>query len=167
LPEENVNPKEDKMTKIRTYFASGWFTKNQQSTYEQLKEILDTMDETFEVFYPKHASADLQGNLSDPKVRAEIFEKNVRAIDQADLVICSTEDKDTGSIMEAGYATAKSKPIVYANFHLGDAPFNLMLTESGIAIAKTAETFLEILQLIKSEGLESPKLQQYLEQDAE
>ena len=139
------------MYKFRVYCASGWFTDNQKDTYEKLSQILHAYPE-FDVFYPKSESKELQSTLHLPATREEIFNRNLRGMAEADLVVCSTEDKDTGSIFEAGFSHAMRKPIIYVNFHLGKAPFNLMLTESSLAVARDANTFERILQRILEIG---------------
>ena len=67
---------------------------------------------------------------------------NLKHIREADFLIVNTRDKDLGTIMECGYATAFEKHIIY--FCAGLPPgakFNLMLSRSG---AKVATSFEEL-----------------------
>lgn len=65
---------------------------------------------------------------------------NVRGIEESELVIAITDDKDMGTIFEAGHAYASGVPVIYVAFTLGkDGMFNLMLAESGKAACKTVE----------------------------
>ena len=147
------------MGQYKVYFASGWFTKDQIETYDFAKKSLDSHLE-LDVFYPKEMSVDLQKDLYDENTRLKIFNKNLEGIEHADFVICSTEDKDTGSVFEAGYSYCKNKKIVFINFHLKGS-FNLMLQKACIAIAKNNRDFELILLIIKKYGLNSNLLEEF------
>jgi len=150
--------------KLRVYFASGWFTPNQKSTYDRCLVALKEFGDKLDCYIPKEGSADLQGSINDPQARLEIFRRNIEAIKSADFLVVSTEDKDPGSLFEAGYAHRLQKPIVYVNLHLGDGVFNLMLTESAIAIATSMVGLLDILSIITTQGLDSSELAKFREQ---
>ena len=71
----------------------------------------------------------------DESTQDQIFNGNIRGMEECDWMICNTRNKDMGSIFEAGYFHKLEKPIVY--FCAGLAPgaqFNLMLAASGIAV---------------------------------
>jgi nucleoside 2-deoxyribosyltransferase len=89
------------------------------------------------------------------------FNQNLLAIRMSDFVVCSTEDKDVGSLIEAGFALALSKPIIYVNFTLGTKSFNLMLSCSGL-VAKNEKDLEALLKIISLEGLSSEKLNNYI-----
>ena len=69
-----------------------------------------------------------------------IFDSNVKAIDESEMVLAITDGKDMGTIWEAGYAYGKGIPVVYYAETLGDNPFNIMLSGSGIGVYKDSET---------------------------
>jgi len=149
--------------RLKIYFASGWFTPNQIITYDYCHLILDDyIADCFAVFYPKEYFEIPVGSKPDKDTRKTIFENNIKHIKYADLMICSTEDKDAGSHFEAGIAYDERIPIIYCNFNLKDKPFNLMLQESAIAIATTPEELKHILEIIKNEGVYSKKLKKFL-----
>ena len=150
------------MHQYKTYFASGWFTKNQLETYGVVKKILDRHLE-FTVFYPKEKSVEQQKSLHDELTRQEVFQQNLDGIIHCDLIVCSTEDKDTGSVFEAGYAHCLSKKILFVNFHL-KGHFNLMLQQASIAIAKNKKDFELALIIIKKYGINSVLLQELKDQ---
>ena len=54
-----------------------------------------------------------------------------------------TDEKDIGTIWEAGYAYGIGKEIVYYAETLGDNPFNVMLGKSGIGIFTKYNDFVE------------------------
>jgi nucleoside 2-deoxyribosyltransferase len=147
------------LNRHKVYFASGWFTKNQIETYSTAKKILDSHKE-LDVFYPKEKSSELQNKLYNEKVRLKIFNDNLDGIEMSDFIVCSTEDKDTGSIFESGYAYSINKKIVFINFHL-KSPFNLMLQKACIAIAKTPIQFEMILRIISEDGINSKLLEKF------
>ena len=140
---------------MNIYLASGWFTPNQQETYEKVSSTIKKhLKPGVRCYFPKDDTANLQGKLSEPKVRRIIFQANMRELRNSDLVICVTEDKDPGSIFEAGVASSLGKPIVYVNYNLGDGLFNLMLAESGIAAVRNEQDFEEVVRTLTtlSEG---------------
>lgn len=161
--EKKTKVEDRKKRKLKIYFASGWFTENQKATYTTIKKLFDQLDVStdYEIFYPKEQSKEFQGSLDDPETRTKIFKRNWTGILECNLMVCSTEDKDTGSIFEAGQAWCIRKPIVYVNLHLGDAPFNLMLTESCIAVARTIQDLATILGRIAVYGLNDPQLKEF------
>jgi nucleoside 2-deoxyribosyltransferase len=118
------------MTKI--YLAGPLFSLAEQGFNAELARFLESQG--FEVWLP-------QDNEPRTKTARAIFDMDVAAIDQADMVIACMDgpDPDSGTAWECGYAFAKRKPIVCyrTDFRLsGDtegAPYNLMLTESATA----------------------------------
>lgn len=131
------------MENNKVYFASPWFTPEQEEREERLKAKLRSLG--FEVHSPKETA--VCGAISDPATRNEIFVGNIFAINEADIVFAVTDGKDMGTIWEAGYAygvnmlnefcSAKPIKIVYYCETLGDGLFNLMLAQSGdIVITK-------------------------------
>jgi nucleoside 2-deoxyribosyltransferase len=118
------------MTKL--YFAGPLFSFAEQSFNAETARFLESRG--FEVWLP-------QEHEPRTKTARAIFEMDVAAIDQADMVIACMDgpDPDSGTAWECGYAFAKRKPIVCyrTDFRLsGDtegAPYNLMLTESATA----------------------------------
>ena len=127
----------------RVYFASPWFTPEQEEREERLKAKLRSLG--FEVHRPKEEA--VCGEFSDPATRQEIFEGNIHAINTADIVFAVTDGKDMGTIWEAGYAFGYNErlratgyepiKIVYYCETLGNGQFNLLLAQSGdIVITK-------------------------------
>ena len=148
---------------MKCYFASGWFTPNQLDTYKKCKKVLNSFaDKNLKVFYPLDESKDDQFNLDNKEGRVRIFDRNVMGIDNCDFIVISTEDKDMGSLFEAGVAWMKKVPIVYVNFNLPEGgKFNLMLTESCVAIARSNRQLKQIVNSIIVSGFDSPILNVY------
>lgn len=130
---------------MKVYFASPWFTPEQEEREERLKAKLRSLG--FEVHSPKEEA--VCGAISDPETRQRIFQGNIDAINSCDIVFAITDGKDMGTIWEAGYAYglnigiansneyAKPIKIVYYCETLGNGLFNLMLAQSGdIVITK-------------------------------
>lgn len=135
-----------KAKSVKIYFASPWFTPEQEEREERLKAKLRSLG--FDVHSPKETA--VCGAISDPETRQKIFDGNIEAINNCDVVFAVTDGKDMGTIWEAGYAyglnegiskcfKARVKPIkiVYYCETLGNGLFNLMLAQSGdIVITK-------------------------------
>lgn len=121
----------------KIYFASPWFTPEQEEREERLKAKLRSLG--FDVHSPKETA--VCGAISDPETRQKIFDGNVFAIQGADIVFAVTDGKDMGTIWEAGYAYGWNErqravgyepiKIVYYCETLGNGMFNLMLAQSG------------------------------------
>lgn len=112
------------------YIASGWFNKQQQDDVEGIKKTLEKLD--IKYYSPK------DHNLCSPDApmhkKMEVVKENIHKLNQVDLVIVNTRDKDMGTIFEAGYAHCLSVPIIYYCQGL-KGQFNLMLAQTGRAVA--------------------------------
>jgi hypothetical protein len=125
------------MEENKIYFASPWFTPEQEEREERLKAKLRSLG--FEVHSPKEEA--VCGAISDQETREKIFMGNIWAINDCDIVFVVTDGKDMGTIWEAGYAYGynerqravgyEPKKIVYYCETLGNGLFNLMLAQSG------------------------------------
>ena len=115
----------------KCYIASGWFTPEWLEELENLKAMLDSLDLNY--FSPKDEN--LCKPDDDESTQDQIFNGNIKGMEECDWMICNTRNKDMGSIFEAGYFHKLGKPIVYfcAGLPAG-AQFNLMLAASGIAV---------------------------------
>lgn len=131
------------MEKNKVYFASPWFTPEQEEREERLKAKLRSLG--FNVWSPKEEA--ICGAMSDQETRQRIFVGNCDAINDCNIVFAVTDGKDMGTIWEAGYAYGYNEllkfcrcepiKIVYYCETLGNNQFNLMLAQSGdIVITK-------------------------------
>ena len=142
------------MENNKVYFASPWFTPEQEEREERLKAKLRSLG--FVVHSPKEEA--VCGAISDEGTRERIFRGNVRAINDCDIVFAITDGKDMGTIWEAGYAygintysnlyDAGPIKIVYYCETLGDGLFNLMLAQSGDIIITKFEDVDKLPELL-------------------
>lgn len=118
------------------YIAAPFFNQNQITRVELVKSVLENSGLSY--FSPKDDSA--VSDINDSENRKKVFKLNHDSIDSSKMVIAITDDKDPGTIWEAGYAFAKGIPVIYVAFTLGaEGKFNLMLAESGKAACRTVE----------------------------
>lgn len=123
------------MKNNKVYFASPWFTPEQEEREKRLKAKLRSLG--FDVHSPKEEA--VCGEISDIETRQKIFKGNLDAIGSCDVIFAITDGKDMGTIWEAGFAyglnegliTGKPIKIVYYCETLGKGLFNLMLAQSG------------------------------------
>lgn len=110
---------------MKVYIAAPFFNPKQLARVESIKEILTIMG--IDYFSPKDESMFKQGD--NPK---DVLNLNCDAIKSCDAIIVVTDEKDVGTIWEAGYAYALKKPILYVwtTAEKGQK-FNLMLAASG------------------------------------
>lgn len=123
----------------QVYIAAPFFNEGQLKIVEEIKAKLSS--ERVGFFSPKDESMFKQGD--DPKT---ILDLNCKAIRDASYVIVVTDDKDVGTIWEAGYAYALGKPILYV--WLGydrTMKFNIMLAASGAVSHNYEELLAQIV----------------------
>lgn len=120
--------------KYNAYIASGWFSEAQEKSRQ---EVLAACKEVGIVVYSPKEEAICAADAGH-NTREDIFSSNITAIRDSTFVIVNTQDKDMGTIFEAGVAYALAKPIIYYASGL-KGNFNLMLAESGKAVATTPE----------------------------
>jgi nucleoside 2-deoxyribosyltransferase len=115
---------------MRIYFAGPLFTTGERDFNTAVAARLRVAGH--EVFLPQ----DQELNAYDP---ARIFRNDVDHVDWSPVVvgIMDGSDPDSGTAWEIGYAYAKGTPIILLRTDFrewggrtGDAPYNLMLTES-------------------------------------
>lgn len=141
------------MSYNRIYFASPWFTPEQEEREERLKAKLRELG--FNVWSPKE-SCICPPDASN-ELRKKTFNDNCESIKVSDIIFAVTDGKDMGTIWEAGYAnglnaTGARKPIVIVYYceTLGDGKFNLMLANSGDIIITKFEDLDKLPDLIAS-----------------
>lgn len=112
------------------YLASPFFKDTQIQREEDVKNAL--RNEGYTVYSPRENGV-LTPDATD-EVRTKIFKENCEAIQKSHRILTITDEKDIGTIWEAGYAYGIGKEVVYYAETLGDNPFNVMLGKSGIGI---------------------------------
>ena len=112
------------------YLASPFFKDSQIQREEIVKTLL--REHGYKVYSPKENGV-LTPDATD-EVRTKIFKENCEAIQKSHRILAITDEKDIGTIWEAGYAYGIGKEIVYYAETLGNNPFNVMLGKSGIGI---------------------------------
>lgn len=112
------------------YLASPFFKDSQIQREEIVKTLL--REHGYKVYSPKENGV-LTPDATD-EVRTKIFKENCEAIQKSHRILAITDEKDIGTIWEAGYAYGIGKEIVYYVETLGNNPFNVMLGKSGIGI---------------------------------
>ena len=125
------------------YLASPFFNEKQIERMESVLSILRLNGNS--VFAPYENSVVENQNLQVSEYRAKIFSKNINAIKASRMVLAITNDKDMGTLFEAGYAYGNNIPVVYFAEDL-DGPFNLMLSESGIGVYTNMTDLMEAAQ---------------------
>ena len=133
------------MTKLKSemkvYLAGGWFDDEQMERLEAVKKII--IDLGYGIFSPKDEA--LCSPDSSMDWRRQVYEGNINAIRTCNFMVAITDKKDIGTIHETGIASALNIPIVYFAETLGDNKFNLMLAQSGTAVAKSRDELSKIL----------------------
>lgn len=121
------------------YLASPFFKDSQIRREDEVKNILRYNGYT--VYSPKENGV-LTPDATD-EVRTKTFKENCEAIQKSHRILAITDEKDIGTIWEAGYAYGIGKEVVYYAETLGNNPFNVMLGKSGIGIFTNHNDLIE------------------------
>lgn len=133
------------------YFASPFFTTKQIEREERLKAKLRELK--FDVWSPKEMCI-LKKDASIIE-QIEVFNGNLAAMNKVDGVFVVTDDKDIGTIWEAGYAYALKKPIIYYCETLGNNVFNVMLARSGrLVITKFEDINADKIKIVDEQNFD-------------
>ena len=130
----------------KAYIAGPFFNAKQINIIECIKTVCRRDEISF--FSPKDESMFQQGD--DPKV---ILDLNCKAIASSEFLIAITDDKDIGTMWEAGFAYSLGIPIIYV--WLGYKPemkFNIMLAASGQAVVHNYKSLHVQLMTYKHTG---------------
>lgn len=125
-----------KRNKYDFYLASPFFNDSQ---VDRMMKVLGVLrSKGYSVYAPYEHG--IVGDKLDKNLIKTIFMSNVEAIRSSKNVIAITDEKDMGTIWEAGYAYGKGIPIIYYCETIGNNPFNIMLSESAIGIFKDIDS---------------------------
>jgi nucleoside 2-deoxyribosyltransferase len=133
------------MNRKKMYLAAGWFNQAQDEELTRLEQIMEERSTWIDMTSPRRIF------ICPPNASREVqdatYHGNLQHIRDADFLIVNTRDKDLGTIMECGYATAFNKHIIYfcAGLPKG-AKFNLMLSRSGAKVCTSFEDLEDYLE---------------------
>lgn len=137
--------------KLKVYLAGGWFNSEQEKILDEIEKLLTKYDNLL-VYSPRKQTQFKSGSKPTRKTCEIVFNNNIVAIEDCDIMIASTEGKDMGTVFEIGVAYQLGKPIIAIYFH--NEPFNLMLEEAAIGgVVINKEQLDYILAFIKIRGL--------------
>ena len=124
----------------KVYLAGPFFNPQQLETMKTVESLaeacgLDYFSPRLKCFCPPNASAEQ---------RRATFEANVRAINEADIILACIDDFDAGTMWEMGYAYRASKP-VYAYSMVEGRGLNLMLAQSCVGFLNGAKQLSEFM----------------------
>ena len=136
---------------LKMYLAAGWFNPVQDAELTRLEQIMEARKDWIDMASPRRIF------ICPPNASREVqdatYHGNLNHIREADFLVVNTRDKDLGTIMECGYATAFDKHIIYfcAGLPAG-AKFNLMLSRSGARVCTSFEELEDYLERCKAAG---------------
>ena len=126
---------------MKVYIAAPFFNEEQIRIVKSVELALESRN--IEYFSPRS-----EGTLSamtreeQEKSRRSIFESNVKNMRECTHMIACVEYKDTGTIWEMGFMFSQNKPLVMLS---SDYKVNVMLAESAVGIAKSADEAANII----------------------
>lgn len=113
---------------MKVYIAAPFFNQEQLDIVKRVEGVLRSYGIDF--FSPRSAGTLKNMSKEDQQnTKKEIFEGNIRNMDDCTHMVACVEHKDTGTNFEIGYFYAKKKPVVLFTENIGT--INVMLAEAG------------------------------------
>lgn len=97
------------MKKYEFYLAGPFFNEKQQKCQDRIEYLMEHYGKTS--FSPRRDAGKLGENPTKKKMK-EVFEADLNAINDCDILFANISSKDTGTSVEIGYALAKNIPIL-------------------------------------------------------
>lgn len=118
------------------YFASGWFSPEQEENYQKITSLFKSHNKT--IFEPKYEAGEFnKGPLTLEKAK-QIFNLDLKGIESCKTLFADISFRDTGVLVEIGYAIAKGIPVVL--FDNSSRPsMNVMLAGAAQSAIRTFE----------------------------
>lgn len=140
-----------KARKARIYLSGPLFSQAEIEWCRHVKAALEEALENVEVVWPHELST------GSP---VEIFQANLRALDECDLMIAILDGPqvDDGTAWEVGYFYAKGRRVlgIRTDFRkageFDSSMVNLMVERSCLAVAKSLEQLVSLLDSVLSRG---------------
>jgi nucleoside 2-deoxyribosyltransferase len=116
---------------MKVYIAAPFFSEVQLSIVRRVERRLAAYG--IEYFSPREVGVLKDMSVDDQmKSKKEIFDGNIKNMDECTHMVACIEHKDTGTTFEIGYYFAKEKPVVL--FHDHPERINVMLAEAAHAL---------------------------------
>jgi nucleoside 2-deoxyribosyltransferase/predicted secreted protein len=138
-------------SRYRIYLAAPLFSEAERSYNRSIEELL--RKNFFDVYLPQKAGDDSE--VRDKTEQGLIFSKNLKALENADIVVAIIDgaDADSGTAWEMGYAFARGKKVIglRTDFRRSGSheKVNFMLEESAIVVTSTNHLLDEIKSPLK------------------
>lgn len=113
---------------MEAYLASPFFSHEERQKYHRIISLLrDQLG--YELYVPMEHTIENAWNLPNHTWAKAVFEEDIRAIDEAEVVIVVNFGmySDSGTAWEAGYAYAKGKTVVNMLVGEGAEDYSLMM----------------------------------------
>ena len=135
--------------KYDVYYASGWFSEEQEANYKKITSMLK--EHGWKLFEPRYDAGTVEGELTIEKAH-QLFEADLKGIDNCHILFADISFKDTGVLVEIGYSIAKGIPIVMfdnsdrpkANIMLASATTNFIRNYTELEDFLNGETVLDL-----------------------
>ena len=95
--------------KIRFYLAGPFFNDKQRKCQDKIERLMEIYGQSN--FSPRRDAGKLEQNATKADMK-KVFDADLNAIDNCDILFANISSKDTGTSVEIGYALAKNIPII-------------------------------------------------------
>lgn len=124
------------------YICMGWFDEKQEENYEMITSVLKEFNK--KIFEPRYEAGEMnEGPLTLERAK-KIFKADLDGIDKCKALFADISFRDTGGLVEIGYAIAKGIPVIL--FDNSSRPkMNIMLAGSAKNCMRTKEEIYDFL----------------------
>ncbi|MDK2974131.1 MAG: hypothetical protein PWP08_502 [Methanofollis sp.] len=142
--------------RYRVYFAAPLFSEAERTFNRKTGDLLEAS--LYDVYLPQEIRDDEAARRTGD--RRWIFERHVRALEEADIVVAVVDgaDADSGTAWEMGYARGRGIPVVALRTDFrrvdGAERVNLMLEASSTVVTRTADLPAAIAGVLSSGATE-------------
>ena len=95
--------------KTKFYLAGPFFNDKQQKCQDKIERLMEIYGHPN--FSPRRDAGKLKRNATKADMK-KVFDADLNAIDNCDILFANVSSKDTGTSVEIGYALAKNIPII-------------------------------------------------------
>jgi len=115
---------------MKIYLASPFFKEEERI---EKRKLISFLEKDFEIIDPEIIN-------KDSKTPLEIYKKDIKGIEDSDVIVAIINTPDPGTMFEIGYAVVKKRIITFSN---KQAVNNLMITESVFSSCNTYEKIVD------------------------
>ena len=134
--------------KYDVYLAAPWFNSIQRASKDKIISVLENLNLSY--YNPEEDEFNQLPRPRNKEQMLECYRRDIKAIEESKVIVCSTVQMDSGTLLEMGYALALNKRVIEYNDNPEDIRGcrNLMLV--GACEGRYAQSPEDLLFLLRN-----------------